>query len=1094
MSEWRQQVGVLRVTTLGAALVAVFGGPAQAEPVPAQWAHSFTSGLDNELANLVIEPPSVIQNGVLSWSDTQQVRVRLNDVDVITSEPNGHAVQAFGALAELYLINGSSVATTGSGGVGIQSKQGAGVVAHEVNVSTKGESGFGVEADTAGAIQLIGGGVHTEGENAAGVRAISGVYVLDQPGTATLNGTIIGTTGKNATGLAAGDSITGHSESGPGSAGHIIAGNVIVIAEGEGAAAGRAMHGGRLTVTSQPLPGSGFPKPTEEAISDAAKSKLSVDQHARIHGTLTQDDTTAVHSLLFSAQYHGVLAKTKGHATIDGAIVVTTGDNAEGLRSQNDGIQGNQHSTGSIIEAGNAYVLTFGEASHGVTAYGSSYEAGQWNSGSRLTFSGGAIFTQGDEAAGARAANGGLITLNDTIVSTSGEGANGVMAFTDTFANPQYHYYTPSVVRLNNAQVVVDGVAANGLVAFNGDSLIEMNGGLVVVQDVDGSALMLLNDADIEVNKAQIVSAGKSIHSVFAYDDDVTFLRDSFEQTLEVRGTNLQSNNGTLMRVDRRAGGENGEITLKLLEGTIATGNIENYDAGNTLAGPCVPGSCKTVVVSDDSSAWFGIMVDTATTQANGGDTLTGHLPGGVMASNAFPVSFHDVSSINGGVLAASGSLFMFTGAPTLVNGNLVATSALPGDFPSIINFANDVQIQGDANSRRGAFIFEGNATITGAMYGDQSLFAFNSGANIGSIYLSESLFIGGGGINDPANVGGNVTVINSALTGNLNVGGSASGTNSILSPGNSIGRHAYGSLGAFSGFYVAEVNAARQSDLITIANGNADLKNTTLIVSQENGNGGYRLNHDYTILTTEKPDGISAVPDNRFAGEILDGSFDGTLVTLDPVKYGSNHVRIRLSLDRAADDRTGYTFNQNAAMDMAVSVAGQNPVADTVVFMQPGERKDALNQLSGELHGSTQAALLQNSSLVSRTLIQRMRANLGAGMLPGAPVAQAGAAVPAGAMPPSAGHPLWAQVVGNWSTLNDDGNAAKVTSDTAGLFVGGDTGVGGGWRVGGSLGYTDGRVKVNERSSRSDVSSFTAALYGGNSWQQGGGKLNLLA
>src|SRR5690606_21594626 len=108
----------------------------------------------------------------------------------------------------------------------------------------------------------------------------------------------------------------------------------------------------------------------------------------------------------------------------------------------------------------------------------------------------------------------------------------------------------------------------------------------------------------------------------------------------------------------------------------------------------------------------------------------------------------------------------------------------------------------------------------------------------------------------------------------------------------------------------------------------------------------------------------------NRFAGEILDGSFDGTLVTLDPVKYGSNHVRIRLSLDRAADDRTGYTFNQNAAMDMAVSVAGQNPVADNVVFMQPGERKDALNQLSGELHGSTLAALLQNSSLVSRTLI----------------------------------------------------------------------------------------------------------------------------
>uniref|UniRef100_UPI0005908C70 autotransporter outer membrane beta-barrel domain-containing protein n=1 Tax=Pusillimonas noertemannii TaxID=305977 RepID=UPI0005908C70 len=50
------------------------------------------------------------------------------------------------------------------------------------------------------------------------------------------------------------------------------------------------------------------------------------------------------------------------------------------------------------------------------------------------------------------------------------------------------------------------------------------------------------------------------------------------------------------------------------------------------------------------------------------------------------------------------------------------------------------------------------------------------------------------------------------------------------------------------------------------------------------------------------------------------------------------------------------------------------------------------------------------------------------------------------------------------------------------------------GWRVGGALGYTDGRVKVDDRNSRSDVGTFTAALYGGNSWDQGSGKLNFLA
>src|SRR3546814_10034980 len=109
------------------------------------------------------------------------------------------------------------------------------------------------------------------------------------------------------------------------------------------------------------------------------------------------------------------------------------------------------------------------------------------------------------------------------------------------------------------------------------------------------------------------------------------------------------------------------------------------------------------------------------------------------------------------------------------------------------------------------------------------------------------------------------------------------------------------------------------------------------------------------------------------------------------------------------------------------------------------------------------------------------MRANLGAGMQAGAPTAQASGAV-AGSMPTSGAYPLWAQVVGSWNELDDGGNAAKVKSDTAGLFIGADTAVGQGWRVGAALGFTDGEVKVNDRNSKSDVTSYTAALYGGNS------------
>src|SRR3546814_18493437 len=58
--------------------------------------------------------------------------------------------------------------------------------------------------------------------------------------------------------------------------------------------------------------------------------------------------------------------------------------------------------------------------------------------------------------------------------------------------------------------------------------------------------------------------------------------------------------------------------------------------------------------------------------------------------------------------------------------------------------------------------------------------------------------------------------------------------------------------MGAFTdGTYLAEVNAAGQSDLIRITSGQASLTGIALKVGQENGNGGYVLNHDYTIVET---------------------------------------------------------------------------------------------------------------------------------------------------------------------------------------------------------------------------------------------------
>src|SRR3546814_17516913 len=109
------------------------------------------------------------------------------------------------------------------------------------------------------------------------------------------------------------------------------------------------------------------------------------------------------------------------------------------------------------------------------------------------------------------------------------------------------------------------------------------------------------------------------------------------------------------------------------------------------------------------------------------------------------------------------------------------------------------------------------------------------------------------------------------------------------------------------------------------------------------------------------------------------------------------------------------------------------------------------------------------------------MRGNVIAGMLAGAPMADASGSIPAGAMPRSAAYPLWAEVVGNWNTLDGDDNAAKTRSHTAGIYLGGDVPVGKGWRVGGALGFNDGRITADAVGWRSDVRSYTATVYGGN-------------
>ena len=154
---------------------------------------------------------------------------------------------------------------------------------------------------------------------------------------------------------------------------------------------------------------------------------------------------------------------------------------------------------------------------------------------------------------------------------------------------------------------------------------------------------------------------------------------------------------------------------------------------------------------------------------------------------------------------------------------------------------------------------------------------------------------------------------------------------------------------------------------------------------------------------------------------------------------------------------------------------------------MTQDQARTALKQLSGEAYPSNASVLLSQGDTVRTLSLDRLRGNLDAPMRAGRPTAQTGGAPSPDALPQSGAYPVWTQVVGNWSKFKGDGNAASVSQSSGGLFVGGDTEVGKGWRVGGAVGYLDSRNTISDSASRTKVDSYTATVFGGHNFAAGG-------
>jgi outer membrane autotransporter protein len=265
---------------------------------------------------------------------------------------------------------------------------------------------------------------------------------------------------------------------------------------------------------------------------------------------------------------------------------------------------------------------------------------------------------------------------------------------------------------------------------------------------------------------------------------------------------------------------------------------------------------------------------------------------------------------------------------------------------------------------------------------------------------------------------------------------------------------------------------------------------------------GLYGLSTPYALLTAGAISGqfaqfISVSPPSAFlslSGPIYNPTSVDVTVTRTP--FGA---------------LAGLTANQRAvgnALEAGYSTTLTGPAATLYTKLLTTGTSDALTQLSGEIHGSVQAVIVDDSRYIRQAVLGRLRqapyaggsgaiAALGSGgptlaygesatdsalayanKKPAFPIK----APPLAALVETPDLTFWAQGVGAWGKIDGDGNAADASRNLSGVFTGFDRRFGD-WRAGLAAGYSNSSVSVSARASSANIDTAYVAAYAGTSF-----------
>ncbi|HTN61180.1 MAG TPA: autotransporter domain-containing protein, partial [Devosia sp.] len=389
-------------------------------------------------------------------------------------------------------------------------------------------------------------------------------------------------------------------------------------------------------------------------------------------------------------------------------------------------------------------------------------------------------------------------------------------------------------------------------------------------------------------------------------------------------------------------------------------------------------------------------------------------------------------------------------------NAAIAANATLNFDQASDASYAGTI-------SGGGSVVKQGPAHLV--LTGDSSGFGGSTTVSAGTLAVDGAL-------------GGTLAALaGTQLEGIGTVGTTNIASNAMLAPaGNALGTMTVDGDLTFepgSRFTVA-VNATG-GDLVKVT-GTAVLNGGSVIQTAAGG-GAFDIHSRHTILSAGNLTGA-------FAGVTSDFAFLTPRLIHD---YAAGTVDLALSRNGRDFAAMARTPNQIATAKGIESIGfdTHNPVYEAIAQLPDHEDliRASFDALSGEIHGSMQTGLIEDSSFVRDAANDRMRAAFAGVAASVTPIlAYAPGATPL-LVPPDAGGPaLWSHAFGAWGTTDSDGNAAGFDRSTGGMLIGADSPVGD-WRIGLLAGYSHSRFGATDRSSSGASNAYHLGLYGGTEW-----------